>query len=164
MPTKKQTSAILGVIIALMIGGVLIANLLPVGINEMQEDDTYNVTSGEGNEVVVIDGKLNATVTSTTIGSPDTATIELKNPDSGNTATNTIDNGSTVTYTLDGESLNVTLNDVNDSPTPNESSYTVDVPPDFGWSDSSKTLWGLLPLFFVLVPLVVVAGWAMKAF
>lgn len=32
------------------------------------------------------------------------------------------------------------------------------------WGSSETTLFELLPLFFVLVPLVVVAGWAMDAF
>lgn len=32
------------------------------------------------------------------------------------------------------------------------------------WGDTETTLYELLPLFFVLVPLLVVVGWAMKAF
>lgn len=33
-----------------------------------------------------------------------------------------------------------------------------------GWGDAETQLYQLMPLFFVLVPMVVVVGWAMDAF
>lgn len=161
---KREMTALIGVIVAITFGGIIISALLPVGINQINEDDTYNQTLVEGTETEIINGKLNATVTSSsTTTSPDQATIELKNVVDDNTASNTVQNGTTTSYTLDGETINVSVTDVDSTVSPNETTTSITVPPDFGWSDTSKTIWALFPLFFVLVVLLVVIGWAMRA-
>lgn len=152
---KQMTVKLVGLVLALVIGAVLIGNVLPVGINETTQDNTYNLTQDEGTEYVVVDGKLNSTVTASSAGS--SATIELKDVETGTTVSNSVNVGSTVTYTVEGNDVNVTVNSVT-SGTPNTVDVTYDVPPDYGWNDSTKSLWGLVPVFLILGALVLLAG------
>lgn len=155
---KQMTQKVVALVLALVIGAILIGNVLPVGINATTEDSTINLTQDEGTEYVVVDGKLNSTVTgSDTTTDPDQTTIELKDVESGNTVSNTVENGSTVTYSIGGESVNVTVNDVT-SGTPSTVDVTYSVPPDYGWDDGTQSLWTLIPVFLVLGALVLLAG------
>lgn len=157
---KQKVKAMVGVVLALVIAGVLIGYLLPIGINSVEQPETINQTQ-DVSVTYEIDAQLNSTVTSVNDGV--NATVELYDESSDTTQSQTIDVGNTATYSLPGGDVNVTVNSAT-AGSPDTADLTYEVPNDFGWDDSAKSLFGLLPLFLVLVPLVVVVGWAMDAF
>jgi hypothetical protein len=156
---KQKVKAMVGVVLALVIAGVLIGYLLPIGVSSVESDETINQTQDVGTTYEV-DAQLNSTVTSVTDGTD--ATVELYDESSDTTVSKTVAVGSTVNYQLPGGNVSVTVNEAN-SGTPGNASLTYEVPNDFGWDDGAQSLFGLLPLFLVLVPLVVVVGWAMRS-
>jgi hypothetical protein len=157
---KQKVKAMVGVVIALVIAGVLVGYLLPIGINSVTQSETINQTQDVGT-TYEIDAQLNSTVTSVSAGV--NATVELYDESSGTAQSQIIDVGSTATYDLPGGDVNVTVNSAS-SGSPDTADLTYEVPNDFGWDDGAKSLFGLLPLFLVLVPLIVVVGWAMRSF
>ena len=164
MPANAQARKILGVLIALLIGGVLVAQLLPVGINQVNEPTVVNETIDNGTTETIISGKLNATVVETNASaSPQNTTIQLTDLTASESVTHTIDNDTTQTFALSGGDVNVTVTDIT-AGSPDTVSASYSVPTDFAWSDSSQAIWAIIPLFLVLVPLAVFAGWAMDAF
>lgn len=159
MAGKQTTKKLVALVLALVIGGILIGNVLPVGINSVSDDQvTSSITQGVGNTEVIVDEKINATVNSVTVGTPDTATITLQDYETTNTVQHTVDNQSSQVYALDGGDVTLNLNDVDTSPTPSEATYNVSYPSDYGWDDSTKSLWALIPVFLILGALVLLAG------
>jgi len=150
-----MTKVILGVVIA----GLMLGYVFPVGLNQVNEDPTYSVTLDEGNEEVVQEG-VNTTVTSSTAGS--SATIEVVDTQTGDNVTKTINVGDSAQYELDSGYVNVTVNSVN-SGTPNTVNADYTVEQGFAWSDGSRSIFQILGLFLVIVPLVVLAREAMRA-
>jgi hypothetical protein len=157
---KQKVKAMVGIIIALVIGGVLIGYLLPIGVSSVNQPDTVNQTQDVGTTYQLKSGLINSTVDSVTDATD--ATITLEDTESGTTEQNTINVGSTTEYTLPGGNVNVTVNSAS-SGSPGNASLTYEIPNDYGWGDGAQGLYGLLPLFIVLVPLVVVVGWAMRS-
>lgn len=153
-----MTVKLVGLVIALTIGAILIGNVMPVGITETTADDTYNLTQDEGTKYVVVDQKLNSTVTASSAGA--SATIELEDAD-GSTVSNSVNVGETVTYSISGDEVDVTVNSVT-SATPNVIDVTYDVPPDYGWDSASQSIWSLIPVFLILGALVLLAGITMR--
>lgn len=157
---KQKVKAMVGVVLALVIAGVLVGYVLPIGINSVESPDTFNETQ-DVSVTYEVDAQLNSTVTSVNDGV--NATVELYDESSDTTTSQTIDVGSTASYDLPGGTVNVTVNSAT-AGSPDTASLTYEVPNDFGWDDGAQSIFGLIPLFLVLVPLVVVVGWAMKAF
>lgn len=157
---RQKVKAMVGVVLALVIAGVLIGYLLPIGINSVEQPETINQTQ-DVSTTYEIDAQLNSTVTAVSDGA--NATVELTDLSSSTTQSQTIDVGSTASYDLPGGTVNVTVNSAT-AGSPGTADLTYEVPNDFGWDGGAKSLFGLLPLFLVLVPLVVVVGWAMDAF
>lgn len=148
------------VVLGVVVTGLMLGYVFPVGLNAVNENPTYDVTLEEGTQQQ-IKGELSATVTSSTAGSD--ATVELENTDTGDTESQTINEGETATYTnLDGGVVNVTVVSVT-SGTPNTVDAEIEPETGFGWSQGSKSVFGVLGLFLVLVPLVVLAREAMNA-
>lgn len=153
---KRMMKVVLGVVIA----GLLLGYVFPVGLNAVNAPQEYSITQDESSEVVVQE-RLNSTVTASSAGT--SATIELKDTQTGTTESQSINVGDTATYsTLEGGTVNVTVDAVN-SGTPNTINATYEVEQGFAWDDSSQTIFQLLGLFLVIVPLVVLARQAMKA-
>lgn len=156
---KHMTKVILGVVIA----GLLLGYVFPVGLNAVNEDPTYNLTQDEGTEYQVQE-RLNSTVTNSYApGAGDNATVQLKDTQTGTTVSKTIDNGTTVQYTgLEGGYVNVTVNDIT-SASPNTIGLEYQVEQGFAWDDSSQTIFSTLGIFLVIVPLIVLAKLTMAA-
>lgn len=154
---NKMTKIILGVVIA----GLLLGYVFPVGLNAVNEDPTYTLTQDEGTEYVVQE-RLNATAT-TVDATNDEVTLQLKDTQTGTTESQTISNGSTATYsTLEGGTVNVTVTDTT-SGTPNTATLDYEVEQGFAWDDNSQTIFSVLGIFLVIVPLIVLAKLAMRA-
>lgn len=157
---KQKVKAMVGIIIALVIGGVLIGYLLPIGVSSVNTPATVNQTQDVGTTYQLKSGLINSTVNS--VVDATSATITLEDTESGTTEQNTVNVDSTTEYTLQGGNVNVTVNSAS-SGTPGTAEISYEIPNDYGWGDGAQGLFGLLPLFIVLVPLIVVVGWAMKS-
>lgn len=156
----KMTKIVLGVVVA----GLMLGYVFPVGLNAINENPTYEVTADE-NVQTQITGPLEFNVTSSTVGS--SATIELINTDTGDTESQTINEGNSVEYNnIDGGTVNVTLEAVNsggETTAPNVIGITAETGTGFGWSGASKSIFGVIGIFLVLVPLIALAKEAMDA-
>lgn len=159
----RMASKLVAVILGVVIAGVLLGTVFPIGLNQVNEDNTYNVTL-ENNTETTIQANLNATLTGAGESTTDTATIKLEDTEDGSTESNTIDNGTTVSYTtLTGGTVNVTLNNVDTTVSPDIAEVTMDVPKDFAWDSGSKSIYSVFGIFLIIVPLIVLAKQALKA-
>lgn len=140
----------LTLVVALVMGLIIIAAVLPVAMDAFYEDKSQQLTQDES-ETYQVAGLIetNATDVNTVDGE---ATIELNR--SGTTASNTVANGTTTTYTVDGHDVNVTVNDVS-SGTPNTATVTYEYSADAAWNGNTGDLYYLIPLF-VMIGLVIV--------
>jgi len=153
---NKMTKVILGIVIA----GLMLGYVFPVGLNAINENPTYDVTTEEGVQTQV-SGPLDVNVTSSTAGS--SATVELINTNTGDTESNSVNVGETVEYTqIEGGTANVTVNSV-ESGTPNTIGLGIETNTGFGWSGASQSIFSVIGIFLVIVPLVVLAREAMNA-
>lgn len=153
---NKMIGLVLGVVIA----GLMLGYVFPIGLNQVNEDPTYEGVSIDEGEEVEIESALNASVTSSTADSD--ATIELTDTETGDTSSQTINEGDSATYELESGTANVTVNSV-DSGTPNTVNADFTVDKGFGWDDGSQSIFGVLGIFLVLVPLIALTKMAMDA-
>lgn len=154
---KKMISVILGVVIA----GIMLGYVFPVGLNSLNEDPTYNLTQ-EDNTQYQVQESLNSTVTSSSSGT--SATIQLTDTTTGATETQTINVGESAEFnSLDGGYVNVTVDSVVDTGTANETTADYQVEQGFGWSGGAQNIFGVLGIMLVLVPLIALAKSAMNA-
>jgi len=87
----------------------------------------------------------------------------LINTNTGDTESNSVNVGETVEYTqIEGGTANVTVNSV-ESGTPNTIGLGIETNTGFGWSGASQSIFSVIGIFLVIVPLVVLAREAMNA-
>lgn len=150
---NKMITVILGIVIA----GLMLGFVFPTGLNAINEDPSYTVNSSVS-EQISVDTKINATITDATSGT--SATVQLTDTETGDTESKVINVGENATYTtLPGGEVSATVN----SATATSAEVTYQPDKDYGWSDGSKSIYSVLGIFFVIVPLVVLAKMAMKA-
>lgn len=146
----------IAVVVALTVAGLLAAVMLPVALDQIEEDRTTTITQDTGtteNVTAVFDATLDSTNTSA-----DTATYTLDDVENSSD-TNTVDNGTTTTFSLDSGDVDVTVDNVeSDSAT---ATYTYAT--THGWSTGATGLWGILALLLVLTVFLFVLGVALKA-
>lgn len=148
---NRGTKLVVGVLIV----GVLMAFLLPVAITSFNDpsQNTLNQTDNTGYEVTT---NLNSTVTATTSGT--SATVELNDTESGSPVSKTVNVGSNATYSMPDGDVIVTVN----SAETDSASVTYEYPDTYGWDDGSASLYGLLPLLFVIGAVLFVVYKAMQ--
>lgn len=160
---KQMTAKIVGLVLALVIGAILIGNVLPVGINAVEQNQTTaNTTSQVGDTDTYASDRINVTIDSAASGTPDTATITVEDTINGDTVQKTVDNGTTASFSLTGGTVDVSVHDVDTAPSPSEVTYQISYASDFAWDDSTKSLWALIPIFLILGALVLLAGITLK--
>lgn len=157
---KQQAKAIFGIVIGLLIVAVLVANLLPIALGQLNSDDTTTINQDVGTEYEVKADQLNSTVTA--VNDATNATVELKDVESGTTVSNTVNVGSTTTYSIEGNDVNVTVNSAS-SGTPGNASVTYSYAVSYGWSAGTVALYGIIGILLIVVVIAPVAGWAMDA-
>lgn len=149
-------------VVTLMVFGLIAAVTLPVAINAIEGDTTTTLTQDEGTAYEV-NGALNATVTGTTVSTTDTATVELNDTRTSGTTSNTIDNGTTTDYDMNGGTVTVGVEDVDDSPTPNQATVNYTYTSDYAYSSGASALWAVLGLVIVLAAFLYVISVGLQA-
>lgn len=147
---KLTARAGVALVVGLVVAALLTAVLVPVGVNQLNEDSstTLNQTTSDTVEVTA---KLNSTVTATTSGSD--ATVELNQTD-GNLVSKTVNVGSTETFAMDRGDVNVTVTEAGSGYAVVEYEYRN----DFGYSDGARGLWGVLDVIIILAVLLFIVG------
>jgi len=152
----NMSQKMIAVVMAVVISGLLLGYVFPVGLDALNDDVTYDYSVDNQTTTEVVSG-LELTVNGVTADT--SATIELNDTETGTTEEYTINEGDTQAYTQLNQDVNVTL----DNATATTATGTVSTETGYGWSDGSKSVYGALGIFLVLVPLVVMARLAMDA-
>lgn len=142
-------------IVGITVVALIAAFLAPVAINQFEGNTTTTLTQDEGTAYEV-NGALNATVTGTTVSTTDTATIELNDTRVSGTTSNTIDNGTTTDYDMNGGTVTVGVEDVDDSPTPNQATVNHTYDNDYAFGGAATALWGILGMIIVLAVVLII--------
>lgn len=130
-----------GLVVALVVGGLLAAFLMPIAIDAISgpEDVTNTLDTGE---TVTLQDDLNVTLDSTTSGTNATYTVT----GGADSATTTVAVGGNQTVTVNGASVTISTSDA----TATNATQTIEYPTDYGWGGGAASLWGLLPMVLVL--------------
>ena len=141
------------IVVALLVGSLMAAFLLPVGINAMTGPEETTITQGV-DEPYNIQGDLNVTVTSVTDGTSATYTVEA----GGDSVTGeTVNVGSDSTVTVNG--ADVTINPTTVTSTDATTTYTT--PTTYGWGGGASAMWIILPVLLVLAVFLYFTGVAL---
>lgn len=145
------------VTVGLAIGGILVGTLFPTAINSMEEPGTDTI---EHTEAVPEQVKTTLYANATDINATaDEVTLNLYDNETGSSQSQVVANGSTASYSIDDgtgtQTINATVDDVADATT---ATVSYEYPNDYGYTQGTKALWAILPLFFVLVILGALAG------
>lgn len=146
MSNSKFMNKGVGIAVGLLVVGLLAAFLLPTVISpyndnatttiSQNEDTTYTVTS------VVTTNVTNVNETAKEID------VTLKDTDSGTTKSITgLSEGSNSTVTLTDGDITVTNQASSEA---GNATVKYEYPNDYGWNGGTKSIYGTLPLFFVL--------------
>lgn len=143
--------------VGLAIGGLLVGNLFPLAINSMEEPGSQTIEHTEGvSEKLKVTLYANATDINAT---SDEVTLELYDNETGSSQSQVVANGSTASYSIDDgtgtQTVNATVETITDSTT---ATVSYEYPSDYGYSEGTKAMWTILPLFFILVILGALAG------
>lgn len=150
-----KTKGVVGIIVAILIGAILVGTLIPVGIGQVNDNDTTSLTQAD-NTSYEINSRLTTNATNIDV-TGDQATIEINTSDE--TISKTISNQSTETYSFTEGDVNATVDSVNSN---SEVVVTYSYPTSFGWSTGSSAIFSLLPLIFVLIPFIAVVAWIFR--
>lgn len=143
--------------VAVLVTALLAAFLAPIAIDAFNEPASNTISHTEG---VTYEVTTNLNSTATTVDATNSeVTIELNDTAENTVVSNTVANGSTTTYNMPGGDVNVTVDNIEDS---TNATVTYHYPDDYGWSGGASSLWGLIPLFLVLVLLFFAVSAAMK--
>lgn len=137
--------------VGVLVVGILVAFTLPIAINAMNDPsiDSYNQSVGSTIEVT---NNLNGTLDSTNAGV--NATITLNDTKENVQKTVTVNDGANKTVTMPNGDV-VVHNDVSRA---SSADLRYEYPQDYGWGGAESSLFGLLPLFFVIAILLLVVG------
>lgn len=145
------------VVVALAVTGLVAGVLLPVALNELQQDQSSSFTGVNEGETVNVSTQLNATL-DTVDDTNSELDITVTDRDTGSSTTFTgVAVGTNTTQTLEGEDITVTADGITDSTTAN---FTVEYPPEYGMSTGASSLWNILDLAIVLVVFLFLVGYA----
>lgn len=132
-----------GLVVALMVGGLMAAFLLPVAIGAMAGPEVATATLDVGNSTE-LQPNMTATLDSVTTTSPQSATYTINA--SGQTATATVENGSSQTVTVDGADVTISVTDVQTG----QATAEFESPKTYSWGNGAAALWGIIPVMIVL--------------
>lgn len=146
---SKIITAVLGVVIA----GILLGYVFPVGLDAANQDPTTNITQNVSKDYEV----TNEVVSNVTGVSSSGANITLNDTNTAESASYT-DLSAGDTKTVNWQGGDITLEVISVDTSANTAEVKYDYPADYGWSDSESQIFDILPIFLVLVPLAVLAG------
>lgn len=156
----QKGKAILSLVIGLVIAGLVIGLVFPIGMNSLHSDTVSTNTLSDG-ETVNVEPYLNVTLNN--VSDPDD-TVNLTLNDTKNDVTYTVDNlALESSETVETDLGNVTVK-FTEKVSSTSAKIEVTTSSDFGWDDAEQDIYGILGIFLILAIIVALAGWAMKAY
>lgn len=155
---KFEAWSVIALVVALLIGSVMAAFMLPIGVDAIVDDKSKTFTQNES-ETVVVTGSLNATLTDVDDTSDD-ITVDLNDSDADSATLSGISVGDNATATVNGETITVTNEENVDTST---AKVTYEYPSDYNWGSGAKALWGILDVILVLAMFLMFVGVALGA-
>lgn len=156
----NKSESILLLIITLVIGGILIGYVFPVGMNAMNDTDEYTEQLEKGVETNITDG---VTAYVSAVNNTEGNCTILVNVTDDTTTTYTYDNfkpaDSNETEDTDLGELTTSLDSVDDA---THVTVTFVTEKGFGWGSAERNIYGILGIFLILSILVVVIALVMK--
>lgn len=135
--------------VTVLVVGILSAFLLPISIDTMNAPDNTELNQSVGNSAEVT-ANLNAEVTNIDSTNNDIdVTLRDTKSDVNKSVTNLSVGANTTVAMPDGD---VTIENKEQG-----TDYAIvgyEYPKDYGWSNGSQGLWGIIPMFFVLAILL----------
>ena len=154
----KDLSIIMGAVLAVAIAGILIGYVFPIGLDAMNTQPTNNITQDVNQDYTVT-----AEVVSNVTGvSSSGANITLNDTETTESASYT-DVSAGTNKTVNWQGGTITLEVISVDTSEDTATVKYDYPSDYGWSDGESSLYDILPIFVVLVPLGVLAGLVMRS-
>lgn len=131
-------------VVALFVGAIMAAFLLPVAIGAIAGPEETTVTQGTGTgNTTTLGAGINVTVTSVTDGTSATYDVSA----GGQTVSGTTVNvGSNQTVTVDGADVTIAPTTVTSTQATTDYTY----PTTYGWGSGAGALWTILPVMIVL--------------
>ena len=135
---------------AILIGGLLIAVLLPTAIGSFYEPQSSTITQAEGESYTF---KIVNSTLDTVDDTNNDVTFTVADRFGNDSTTTTISEGSTNTVTFDSDSVDITVESINSTTTAN---VTYSASKTTGMSGITESLFGLIPLFLILMAVMYV--------
>lgn len=135
--------------VTVLVVGILAAFLLPISIDTMNSPDNVELNQSVGNEQEVT-ANLNAEVTNIDSTNND-IDVTLRDTKAGvNKSVANLSVGSNATLSMPDGDVTITNNEQGTD----YALVNYEHPKDYGWSNGSQGLWGIIPMFFVLAILL----------
>jgi hypothetical protein len=128
------------VTVAIAVGAILAALLLPVAINAMAGTETVVLNQSVG-ETSELQPGLNATLDSVSVGVDASYTLNA----SGTTSSVTVAEGASQSVTVGGATVNISVQDTGQ----NSATAEFESPTTYSWG-SAGSLWNVIPVIIVL--------------
>lgn len=158
MVANDMASKVMGAILAVVIAGILIGYVFPIGLDAANEDPSVNITQDVDTDYRVT-GEVVSNVTNVSASGAD---LTLNDTDTTESTSYTdLSAGDTKTVSWQGGEITLEIISVDTGADTAEVKY--DYPQDYGWSDGESQLFDILPIFLILVPLGVLAAYVMRS-
>lgn len=140
-------------VVAFGIVVLMVALALPAAIDATKDNRTAGFELSAGENATVTSGlEIHAESVS---ASGQEATISLQDTETRRSITHTIPENESEPYHLSDHTMNVTVQDIDSN---DVALVSVDYPPTYGWSESSRTLAGLSDVLLAILAFVLVLG------
>lgn len=156
---NQMATKVMSAILAVVIAGILIGYVFPIGLNAANSGGTANLTQDVNTQYDVTD----SVVSNVTGVSASGANFTVNDTDTAESASFTdVSAGNSKTLSWQGGTINVTVENVDTSA--DTATLKYEYPQTYGWDNAETDIYGLLPIFLVLVPLGVLAAFVMRSF
>lgn len=151
---------ILSLILTLVIAGILIGYVFPIGMNAMNETNTDTYTMSAGDTVNVTNDVTAYLININTSASPTTLNMTVNDTDNGDSySIDDLAEGDSVTLETEQGDLEVAFASEDSGDAEVEFTYAN----EFGWSGASRNIYGILGIFLILILLIMVTTLVFKA-
>lgn len=133
--------AVVSLVVALTVGTIIAAFLLPIGIDAIVGTEDTTITQ-DNQTTAVVSGNFNATLDD--VNANTDATYTLQTDTASNTVT--VSEGSSKTVSLEGYNVTVAV----DNAMTASATSTFTSPIELGWGDGAQSLWAILDVIIVL--------------
>lgn len=147
---------VVGLVVALTVGGLMASFLLPIGIDALNGDDAVTLDQQVSDGFDSVGSGIEADLTSTDATN---STASYNVTYDGDYQSVTVSEGSSSTVTVGGEDVTVSPQSISTGSATTEYTFSSTI----GWSSGAVALWGILDVILVLAVFLFFIGVALAA-